>query len=220
MSQFEPYYHDDFDEPGNRQDEPRRDDRRYGGAPPARTSGMSLASLICGLMFCPPLVPSLFAVVFGVIGLRETRSRPVGGRGYAVTGLVLGVVGIAGWLLVSAFAYIVWTIYSEQKVKAESVSSALLRDLADGKVDAANAHCLPAVGRATLAAASQAMKPWGPFNSFSGNYQPLRGPADGSFRWDVDGEAIFSRGSCTIRMMLTPDGTTYRVERFEWKPGG
>jgi prepilin-type processing-associated H-X9-DG protein len=56
-------------------------------------SGMALASLICGIIFCIP-VCSLLAIIFGIIGIQQTGPGRRSGRGMAIAGLVLGCVGI------------------------------------------------------------------------------------------------------------------------------
>ncbi|HEV8604601.1 MAG TPA: DUF4190 domain-containing protein, partial [Tepidisphaeraceae bacterium] len=64
----------------------------YAGGPmvsPA-TSGLAIASLICGLIFFLPILPGLLAVIFGIIALKQTREGRAGGRGLAVAGLVCG----------------------------------------------------------------------------------------------------------------------------------
>src|SRR5437763_14101288 len=43
------------------------------------TSGLAIASLICGLLFFIPVLPALLAVVFGVIALSQTREWRAGG---------------------------------------------------------------------------------------------------------------------------------------------
>jgi prepilin-type processing-associated H-X9-DG protein len=74
------------------------------GAPPAeyvpppyrggsRVSRMALWSLICGILFFFPLT-ALLAIIFGIIGLAKTNNPAVRGRGFAITGLVLGCVGL------------------------------------------------------------------------------------------------------------------------------
>jgi len=79
----------------------------------AKTNGMALASMILGivgitvglcLIFFP--VMPILAVVFGHLGLSQTRSTGAPGRGYAITGLVTGYIGIALailWLIAIIF---------------------------------------------------------------------------------------------------------------------
>lgn len=86
----------------------------YGYAPPPgfppppayaakpKANGLALTSMILGilgitvglcLLFFPVL--PILAVVFGHIGLTQTRKTGAPGRGYAIAGLVTGYVGIA-----------------------------------------------------------------------------------------------------------------------------
>jgi hypothetical protein len=65
------------------------------GLPP-ETSGKAIFSLICGILFV--ILPlSIVAVIFGYIALSEIRKSPgrLKGRGLAITGIVLGYLGVA-----------------------------------------------------------------------------------------------------------------------------
>lgn len=63
---------------------------------PGKTNGMSIASLVLGLVgvpLCFLFVPSLLAVIFGIVGLNQIKSDPnQRGRGMAIAGIVLGAV--------------------------------------------------------------------------------------------------------------------------------
>jgi hypothetical protein len=62
----------------------------------APTSGKAIASLVCGIfMFFLPA--SIAAIILGHISLSEIRNSAgrIGGRGIAITGLVLGYLGLA-----------------------------------------------------------------------------------------------------------------------------
>jgi hypothetical protein len=61
------------------------------------TSGKAVASLICGIAsFCVPILPSIFAIVFGALSLRDIgRSHGrLGRNGLAIAGLVTGSIGL------------------------------------------------------------------------------------------------------------------------------
>jgi hypothetical protein len=79
--------------------------------PQRRTNGYATASLILGLTsipfgWCLLFIPSVLAVVFGHLALRQIRSTHQEGRGAAITGLVagysvpvLGLIGVAMMLI-------------------------------------------------------------------------------------------------------------------------
>nr|MDT0659166.1 septum formation family protein [Micromonospora sp. DSM 115978] len=61
--------------------------------PPAKqgTNGFAIASLIFGIVG-----GVLFSVIFGIVALTQLKRRPQGGRGLAVTGLVLSALWAVG----------------------------------------------------------------------------------------------------------------------------
>ena len=70
---------------------------------PAPTSGMVIAGLICsilGLFCCGPLFSTL-GLVFSVLGLSQINQNPLryGGKGMAVAGIVLALIGYAVFAL-------------------------------------------------------------------------------------------------------------------------
>ena len=80
----------------------------FGGLQPdegKRTDGLSIAAMVCGILsfFVPVLgiVLAILAIVFGGIGIGRTNRDPdLRGRGMAITGLVLGILGMLFVLLV------------------------------------------------------------------------------------------------------------------------
>lgn len=76
-----------------------------------RTSGLAIASIVCGILslvfFWVPLVGFLLgiiAIIFGAVAIRQIGREPnLGGRGMAVAGLVCGIVGVAGWVILIAW---------------------------------------------------------------------------------------------------------------------
>jgi hypothetical protein len=60
---------------------------------------------IVGVVACWFVVPSLLAVIFGAVALNQMKHQPVAysGRGLAIAGLVLGLVGLVLFVLVLAF---------------------------------------------------------------------------------------------------------------------
>jgi hypothetical protein len=69
----------------------------------------AVASLVLGLVLCCPLT-SLAAIVLGAVGLNATKARMASGRGLAIAGLALGLVGTALQVAFGAWSYT--TIYA------------------------------------------------------------------------------------------------------------
>jgi len=83
------------------------------GLPP-ETSGKAIFSLICGILFVV-LPLSIVAVIFGYIALSEIRKSPgrLKGRSLAITGIVLGYVGVA--FIVGFFGLGFYEVRKEEK---------------------------------------------------------------------------------------------------------
>ncbi|MFV0134245.1 DUF1707 and DUF4190 domain-containing protein [Streptomyces sp. HMX87] len=70
-------------------------------ARPQRTNGKAVASMVCGILcLFTGGFTGLPAVILGHMAQSEIRRTGEGGDGFAVTGLVLGWVSVAGWALV------------------------------------------------------------------------------------------------------------------------
>lgn len=79
----------------------------YPYSPPpvaGRTNGLSIAALVCGLaqfllwffLLVPGFIAAVLALGFGLGGLAQIRTRGETGRGMAIAGIVLGVLGVLG----------------------------------------------------------------------------------------------------------------------------
>lgn len=73
-----------------------------GMAPAGRINGISVASLVCGLaqfllwffLLVPGFIAALLGLVLGVVALGQIRRRGETGRGMALTGILLGGLGV------------------------------------------------------------------------------------------------------------------------------
>jgi type IV pilus assembly protein PilA len=101
-----------------------------------KTSGMAIASLIFGILFLFfPL--SLLAVVFGHVSLSQIKKSAgrLGGRGLAITGLVLGYLGIAMIPLILIIAAIAIPNLLRARMAANEASAvAAIRDIDTAEV--------------------------------------------------------------------------------------
>ncbi|MDR1824263.1 MAG: DUF4190 domain-containing protein [Bifidobacteriaceae bacterium] len=67
--------------------------------PHAPTNGLAVAALVCALVgvFVVPLAGSAVAIVLGAVALRQVKARNQAGRGMALAGLIVGIVGLVMW---------------------------------------------------------------------------------------------------------------------------
>jgi hypothetical protein len=66
---------------------------------PPKTNGMAIAGFVVALLCCSPL-----GIVFSAIGLNQIGKNPSqGGKGLAMAGLIIGIIGVIGWIFYLAF---------------------------------------------------------------------------------------------------------------------
>lgn len=70
------------------------------------TNGMAIASLVLGIIsipLCFIFIPSILAVIFGLVAFNQIKSSGQSGKGMAIAGLILGGVSIGFILLAVIF---------------------------------------------------------------------------------------------------------------------
>ncbi|MGB7160227.1 MAG: DUF4190 domain-containing protein [Tepidisphaeraceae bacterium] len=61
---------------------------------PTQGNPLAVTSLVLGILgFVIPVIPSLIAIVLGILGISKTKDPRVGGKGFAVAGIVTGALG-------------------------------------------------------------------------------------------------------------------------------
>lgn len=66
--------------------------------PGTKSNPLAIASLITGVLLCIPIFPAIAAIICGALGMKRAKDPNVGGKGMAVAGLTLGIVGLLGWV--------------------------------------------------------------------------------------------------------------------------
>jgi hypothetical protein len=71
----------------------------YTSTPARGMNGMAIASMVLGILWIY-WIGSILALIFGYVALKQIRVRDENGRGFAITGVVLGWVGAGTGILV------------------------------------------------------------------------------------------------------------------------
>jgi hypothetical protein len=176
------------------------------------TSGWSVASLICGLLVCIPLITAFLAIIFGLVGLKQTSNPRVGGRGLAIAGVILGVVGLIGW---AAGGFAIYSGYhavmdAVQGPRAEA--SALFSDLADGDIVQARSRMSDDIPQQRVQQTSQDLQRLGQFQSISLRSVDVS-DHNGQTQYNLGGVATFDNGSATFDVTIEPHPVTGWVIR-------
>ncbi|MEZ0578671.1 DUF4190 domain-containing protein [Nocardioides sp. MH1] len=72
-----------------------------GGFEQPKTDGVSVAALVTGILCC---TVGLIPIILGFIGLSRTKGGQRKGRGFAIAGIILGIVGLIGTAAVIVIA--------------------------------------------------------------------------------------------------------------------
>lgn len=65
---------------------------------PEGTNGQAIGALVAGIVGVPLCfcgIPSIIAIVLGVLAMNETKRTGQGGHGIALAGVIIGVIGLA-----------------------------------------------------------------------------------------------------------------------------
>lgn len=156
-----------------------------------KTSGMAIASLVCGILNVFPL--SVIAIVLGHISLSQIKkgAGQITGRGLAIAGLVLGYLGIA----VIPFILIIAAIAIPNLLRAKIAAN-----------EASAAHSVRMVATAERAYAAQH-----PAEGFTCNLADLNSArlSDSDLMSGQKHGYIFALQNCTV------DSTGAPVTRFQ-----
>jgi hypothetical protein len=94
-------------------------------AGPAKTSGMAVGSLICGILGLLLWLPCIPAVILGHLGLSAIKKSAgaLKGRGMAVAGLVMGYVMIAAIPLIAILASLAVPAYNAVQAQGNQIKA-------------------------------------------------------------------------------------------------
>lgn len=187
----------------------------YSMPPQRSTSGAAVASLVCGILGCVPVITGLLAVVFGIVGIRATSNPRYSGRPMAVIGLILGLLSLGLWGLFGGGIYAAVAYTRPAREAARQFAA----DLAAGNVEAAHARTT-GIRREDIAKASETVKTWGAFQDTT---MPVavRNNVNGVDTAQVAGVATFAgAGTVPYAVRFVKEGGQLKVAGFELASAG
>lgn len=185
---------------------------------PPRTNGFAIGSLVCGLLGCFPIVlTALAAIVLGLLGIKKSKEPNTGGKGLAIAGLVLGLIGLlwsAGFIGAS-----IWGYRTANKLVLEpgrQISSSFINTLSSGDTNAASQYVSSSISQDELNQLSQKVKSYGQVKDIKiGGFNAQGTGARRSFT--ITGTAEFDSTSKAFTASFGGDLTdpsTYKIESF------
>jgi hypothetical protein len=159
-----------------------------------------------------PFLPSLLAVIFGGVGISAKRNRAVSGRGMAVAGLVLGIIGLLGWAVFGGTVYTLFLISKPARAEAELFTI----DLTKGDIQAAHARCTGDISRGDLVEFVKTIKPWGRLVDLTaiGVAASTKGVPT---RWELTGAAEFENATKAATLVVDKIDGKFKVAGFHFQ---
>ncbi len=185
----------------------------------------ALTSIICGALLCIPLITSIPAVIFGIVGLNKARREPqAGGRGLAIAGLILGVIGIAGWVTVGIGAYLAYGVAKQvvTDVQAEAgqpgrmLARNFVQKISSGDVQGARDVAAPELSKSGIESISQQIQQLGAFQDLKiDNVVPTT--VNGNLQVQLSGTARFAKGAKHFSITVAKDANGLRVVQYSFE---
>jgi len=176
--------------------------------PTPRSNSWAIAGLVFGILGCVPILTGLLAVAFSWIGLRKAGRDPQkSGRGLAIAGLILGLVSLVAWTLGGGGVYAFYVGTTEIRATANEV----VRDLGQGKIDAAAALFDKPVASDHFDSINQLVQNQGAFVDSAANSVSANN-VNGNKTAEVSGTATFANGAVQYDVSLVKIGDKWKVK--------
>lgn len=180
-----------------------------------KTSIAAVFSLVFGILGCIPLVTSILAVILGIVGIGATKNNQRSGRGLAIAGLLLGLLGVVLWGLFGGGLFTLWKVTGP--VRAEGKQ--FIQYLADGNVDAAKGQCTSDVSREEVQSLADYVKPFGALKDVT-SFSAQANTANGAVTAELGGAATFDKGAKPFAMSFVKENGQWKVRHVQFNPSG
>jgi hypothetical protein len=183
----------------------------YSMQPMGKTSAAAVTSLVCGLLLCIPLAV-IVAIITGIIGIAATSNPMVRGRGMAIAGLILGIVGLGLWGIGGGTALVMFQHSKPQRVFARQYVS----DLIAGNVDQCVQHSSGNLSKDQIALYSKQAQGWGTLNDMTVLGFMVEN-SNGTFSGAISGVCKFGGTPHTFALTLVRESGVLKVDTFRWQ---
>jgi hypothetical protein len=169
--------------------------------------------MILGILLCVPALTGIGAIAFGIAGVRKAKDPRYGGRGMAVSGIVLGFVNLIGWALIGGATYYGY----QQSRPLRQLADNFLTDMSKGDVNAASKHCHSTMAAADLQRVAAQMQPWGKFKDTTFSQYNMHSGAGGA-RLELGGTAQFDNTTKNVKIVMNQEASQWKIVEFNFPP--
>ena len=186
----------------------------YGYPPqPRGSNGAAIASLIMGILLCIPVITGLGAIITGFVGSKKANDPRFGGKGMAVTGIILGFLNLIGWGIAGGLMYVGY----QQLKPVIAMGNDFVAAMAEGNIDKAAGYTHSMMNRADLQRAAEQMKPWGKLKDTTFTQFKRHMDTTGD-RLELGGTATFDKATKKVRILLTQEAGQWKIVEFNFPP--
>jgi len=177
---------------------------------PRPSNGPAVTSLVCGIAGIIPFVPSLLALIFGMVGLNRAKQLGGTGRGMAVSGLILGVLGLILWT---------WgfTAFFSSAKQYKELSHQFVNALAKGEVDKAVGMSHSKMTREQLAQPAAALQTLGGLSDITVTGVEGTTSTEAGKRWTVTGASTFATRKLDFTISFVDENGAPKVVEYWFK---
>ena len=183
---------------------------------PRSANPAAIISLITGILMCVPGM-GLIALITGAIGLAKTKDPSVGGKGLAIAGLILGILGcLVTFGEVGVFVAGRRAIHAAVNGPAHAIAKQFVADVAAGDPAKVQADCDSAVRAEKLDALVAEAKDWGALNDSTLFVLPAIQQQNGTSaeQVTVTGVADFAHAKRQVRIIVSNPEKDPKVSDF------
>jgi hypothetical protein len=181
--------------------------------PPTRTNGLALASLIFSIAgFCVLFLGGLVGLILGILGLQKSRDPNVGGRGMAVTGIILGLLSfLTSFIIVGGIYYGVHAAIKASE-PPRLAARQFVQDLSSGDPATASKEATGSLTAAELNTLGDKLHTLGAFKDMTSSQININ-DNNGVTTCTLHGTAEFAKGNQTYDITLTRVGGVWKVSQ-------
>jgi hypothetical protein len=180
---------------------------------PSKTSVAAVFSLVFGILGCIPMVTSVLALICGFIGISATKNNQKSGRGLAIAGIVLGLLGVVLWGLFGGGLYTMWRVTGPTRAEGRQ----FIQNLADGKVDAAYAQCTSDITKDEIEGLVKTIQPMGALKDVT-SFSVQANAVNGQTTSELGGAATFDKGAKPFTLSLIKQNGVWKIRGVQFDP--